>query len=251
MPVGLNLVARVLFEYPPPTIEPFFVTAHIFILVRRCYHEVCMNATNAIFYVAILIMSVVIHEISHGFMAEYFGDKTARHAGRLTLNPLKHLDLFGSIILPAFLILSKAGFLFGWAKPMPYNPNNLSNRKWGTICVAVAGVVANLSIAIIFGIIIRFSSSFQFPAALSSDFYFITSAIVIINLALAIFNLVPIPPLDGSKIFFSFLPSSFYRGIALFEQYSLILLVIFIVYFSRYLYPILAFLYNFITGLAI
>src|SRR3989344_2555865 len=164
LPVGLNLVARVLFEYPPPTIELFFVTAHIFILVRRCYHRIYMNATNAIFYVAILIMSVVIHEISHGFMAEYFGDNTARNAGRLTLNPLKHLDLFGSIILPAFLILSKAGFLFGWAKPVPYNPDNLSDRKWGTIAVAVAGVSANFLIAIVFGLIIRFSSSFVLPS---------------------------------------------------------------------------------------
>lgn len=208
-----------------------------------------MNATNAIFYVAILIMSVVIHEVSHGFMAEYFGDKTARFAGRLTLNPIKHLDLFGSILLPAILILSRAPFLFGWAKPVPYNPDNLSNRKWGTIAVAAAGVTANLSIAVIFGIIIRLS--YSFALTLGESFYFITSAIVIVNLALAIFNLVPIPPLDGSKIFFSFLPTSFYRGMAVFEQYSFIFLIIFIVYFSNYLYPILAFLYHLITGLAI
>jgi len=204
-----------------------------------------MQGIDAVFYIAILIMSIVIHEVSHGFIAEYFGDNTARDAGRLTLNPIKHLDLFGSIILPVFLILTHAGFLFGWAKPVPYNPNNLSDRKWGTIAVAGAGVLANFLIAIIFGIIIRFTSGL----ALSSSFYFITSAIVLVNLALAVFNLIPIPPLDGSKILFSFLPESAFSFILAYEQYSLILLLVFIVFFSNYLYPILAFLFHLATGL--
>src|SRR3989338_6511429 len=116
-----------------------------------------MQATDTIFYIVILVMSVVIHEVSHGFVAEYFGDKTARFAGRLTLNPLVHLDLFGSVLLPALLVLVNAPFLFGWAKPVPYNPNNLTDRKWGTIAVASAGVLANFAIAVIFGLIIRFS----------------------------------------------------------------------------------------------
>jgi len=206
-----------------------------------------MQGTDAIFYIAILIMSIVIHEVSHGFMAEYFGDDTARNADRLTLNPIKHLDLFGSIILPAVLILSKAGFIFGWAKPVPYNPNNLRDRKWGTIAVASAGVLANFFIALVFGLIIRFSYGFTLPAG----FYFITSAIVIVNLALGIFNLVPIPPLDGSKIFFSFLPERSSSFIQAYEQYSLILLLVFIVFFSDYLYPILSFLFHLITGLAL
>ncbi len=203
-----------------------------------------MNAIDAVFYIIILVLSIVIHEVSHGFMAEYFSDSTARDAGRLTLNPIPHLDLFGSILLPAVLILSHAGFLFGWAKPVPYNPNNLSNRKWGTIAVASAGILANLLIAVVFGIIIRFSSGFTLPAS----FYSITSIIVIMNLALAIFNLVPIPPLDGSKILFSFLPESISATIFRYEQYALILLLIFIVYFSDYLFPILAFLFHLITG---
>jgi len=205
-----------------------------------------MDATNAIFYIAILIMSIVIHEVSHGFMAEYFGDNTARNAGRLTLNPIKHIDLFGSILLPAVLIFTHAGFLFGWAKPVPYNPNNLRDKKWGTIAVAGAGVLANFFIAIVFGLIIRLTSSMALP----SSFYFITSAIVIVNLALGIFNLVPIPPLDGSKILFSFLPESAFSFILAYEQYSLILLLVFIVFFSDYLYPILAFLFHLTTGLA-
>jgi len=191
-------------------------------------------------------MSVVIHEVSHGFMAEYFGDKTARFAGRLTLNPIPHLDLFGSIILPALLVLSNAPFLFGWAKPVPYNPDNLSNRRWGTIAVAGAGVLANFAIAVIFGVIIRLAA----PFALPSDFYFITSIIVLINLALGIFNLIPIPPLDGSKILFSLLPYSYSSLIFKLERYSLILLLVFIMFFIQYLYPVLTFLFTLLTGLA-
>jgi len=205
-----------------------------------------MQGIDAVFYIAILIMSIVIHEVSHGFMAEHFGDNTARNAGRLTMNPLKHLDLFGSIILPVVLILSQAGFLFGWAKPVPYNPNNLRDRKWGTVWVAAAGILSNFLIAIVFGLIIRLVSGMALPPG----FYFITSAIVIVNLALGIFNLVPIPPLDGSKILFSFLPERAFNFILAYEQYSLILLLVFIVFFSDYLYPILAFLFHLTTGLA-
>src|SRR3989344_2905344 len=205
-----------------------------------------MNATDAVFYIAVLIMSVVIHEVSHGFAAEAFGDKTARYAGRLTLNPLRHLDIFGSIILPIGLVVSHSPFLFGWAKPVPYNPNNLSNKKWGTIAVASAGVIANFSIAIIFGIIIRLTSGMDLPVG----FYFITSTIVVVNLALGIFNLVPIPPLDGSKILFSLLPYSFSSVISFFDQYSLVLLVIFIVFFADHLFPILVYLFTLLTGLA-
>ncbi len=192
-------------------------------------------------------MSVVIHEVSHGFVALRFGDKTALYAGRLTLNPLKHLDLFGSIILPGLLILSHSPFMFGWAKPVPYNPANLTNKKWGTIAVASAGVLANLFIAVLFGLILRFSIN----SAVPDKFVFIISSIVLVNLGLAIFNLVPIPPLDGSKILFSLLPVSFYSLIVFLEQYSLILIVVFIFFFADSLYPIMTSLYGLITGLAI
>ena len=192
-------------------------------------------------------MSVVIHEVSHGFIALRFGDRTALYAGRLTLNPLKHLDMFGSVILPIFLILTHSSFLFGWAKPVPYNPNNLTNRKWGTIAVASAGILANLSLAVFFGLILRFSLN----SVMSVDFVSIISSIVLINLGLAIFNLIPIPPLDGSKILFSLLPNSFYFVISFLEQYSLVLILIFIVFFANYLYPILAYLYYLITSLSL
>lgn len=206
-----------------------------------------MQATDAIFYIAILVMSVVIHEVSHGYVAEYFGDKTARFAGRLTLNPIKHLDIFGSILLPTLLVLSHSPFLVGWAKPVPYNPENLSNKKWGTIAVASAGVLANFTIAIFFGLILRFSEGMNVPAG----FPFIITSIVLVNLSLGIFNLVPIPPLDGSKILFNLLPYSFHKVINFLENYSLILIIVFIVFLSNYLFPILAFLFNLIAGLAI
>ena len=200
---------------------------------------------DTIFFIAILIISVVIHEVSHGFVALRFGDQTALYAGRLTLNPLKHLDMFGSIILPLFLVLTHSPFLFGWAKPVPYNPNNLTNKRWGTVAVAGAGILANFFIAIFFGLILRFSIN----SGISLGFISIVSSIILVNLGLAIFNLVPIPPLDGSKILFSLLPSSFYRVVSFLEQYSLVLIVIFIVFFADSLYPILAYLFQLITGL--
>ena len=208
-----------------------------------------MQIINAVFYIAILIMSIVIHEVSHGFVAEYFGDQTARRAGRLTLNPLQHLDLFGSVILPAFLVLTNAGFLFGWAKPVPFNPDNFHNRRLGTLAVAAAGVSANFLIAIIFGLVVRFAPV-VWTGVLSPNFYFITSAIVAVNLALGLFNLVPIPPLDGSKILFSLLPESMSFILYNLERYALFLLLIFIIFCAGILYPVLTFLFQALTGLA-
>lgn len=191
-------------------------------------------------------MSVVIHEVSHGYMALYFGDSTAKSLGRLTLNPIPHLDIFGSIILPGLLILTNSPFLIGWAKPVPYNPNNLRNQKLGTLAVASIGILVNFFIAIFFGLILRFSLAYN-P---SQSFIDIVSIIVILNLVLGIFNLVPIPPLDGSKILFSLLPNSFYKVISFIEQYSLILFLIFLLFFSNILTPILYFLFTLITGLS-
>lgn len=213
-----------------------------------------MQPIDIIFYIIILLFSIVIHEVSHGFMAEYFGDNTARNAGRLTLNPIPHIDPIGSILVPAILVLSHAPFFFGWAKPVPYNPNNLSNLKWGTFWVASAGIISNVFIAIFFGVIIHLAPSFGLPLYnpfSPHPFYFVTGAIVLINLALALFNLVPIPPLDGSKILFSLLPNSFHPFVVFLERYALVLLLIFIFFFLNYLFPILIFLYKIITGLSL
>lgn len=206
-----------------------------------------MNGIDSIFYIIVLIMSVVVHEVSHGYAALYFGDRTAKLAGRLTLNPVKHLDWFGSVLLPAILIFTNAPFLIGWAKPVPYNPNNLRNYKWGSFAVAGAGVLANILIAVIFSIIFRIgiieSASPQFITAIST--------IVLMNLALALFNLVPIPPLDGSKLLFAFLPASTISFQQNLERYSLILFLIFVIYFADALYVPLAWLFGLLTGVAL
>jgi len=154
---------------------------------------------TTIFYLIILLFSVVVHEVSHGAMADYLGDPTAKNAGRLSLNPLRHLDLFGSILLPISLLILTAGQgpIFGWAKPVPINPYNFRDKKWGNLKVALAGPLSNLLLALFFGFLLRI---FNPPI----QFYNFFSIVIILNLLLAIFNLIPIPPLDGSHIFFLF-----------------------------------------------
>lgn len=194
-------------------------------------------------------MSVVVHEFSHGYTAYLLGDNTARQSGRLTLNPIKHLDPFGSVILPLLLVLMNAGFVIGWARPVPYNPANLRDVKKGTFLVAIAGIIANLVIAILFGLLMRFAPMLGIP--LSPAFYQITSIIVILNLVLALFNLIPIPPLDGSKILFSFLPFK-YRYIENFlEKWGMFLLLFFIIFLWSKVAPIVFIAFHFITGMSI
>ncbi len=208
-----------------------------------------MQAIDQIFYIVVLIMSVVVHEFSHGYVAYLLGDNTARLSGRLTLNPIKHLDLFGSIILPFLLIISNAGFVIGWAKPVPYNPNNLSNKRWGNLLVAIAGIVANLILVIVFGLLIRFVPMLGIP--FGSPFYKITSIIVILNLVLILFNLIPIPPLDGSKVLFSFLPFK-YRYIEYFlEKWGMFLLLFFIIFLWGKVAPLIFVFFHLITGVSL
>jgi Zn-dependent protease len=161
-----------------------------------------MISTSFLFSIAILVISVVVHEVSHGYAALMQGDVTAKYAGRLTLNPIKHLDPFGSVIFPLLLSLIPGGIIFGWAKPVPFNPNNLRNKRWGEAIVAIAGPISNIILAIVFGILIRFSDFL----GLNQSFIELSLVVVLINIVLAIFNLIPIPPLDGSKILFSFFP---------------------------------------------
>ena len=200
-----------------------------------------------LFAIAVLIMSVVIHEASHGFSANALGDPTARLQGRLTLNPFKHLDPMGSIVVPAITYLI-GGFIFGWAKPVPYNPYNLKNQKWGPGAVAAAGPLVNILIAVIFGLMIRFGAANDF---IPNAFLEIITLIVFINIVLAVFNLVPIPPLDGSKVLFSFLPYR-WRHIQIFlEQYGFFILLIFIFFFWSIILPVVFGLFRLITGLGL
>jgi len=153
-----------------------------------------------------LIISVIIHEMAHGYAANWLGDPTARLAGRLSPNPLVHIDPMMSVILPGLLVLSGSPILFGAAKPVPYNPYNLRNQKWGEAIVAVAGPLANIVIAIVFAVLIRLID--LGVLALSETFVQLSVSIIVLNIFLAFFNLIPIPPLDGSKILPKFLPRS-------------------------------------------
>lgn len=201
-----------------------------------------------LFWLAILIMSAVIHEVSHGVVAEHLGDQTARLMGRLTLNPLKHLDFFGSFLLPVTLwFLTGGGIVFGWAKPVPYNPLNLKDPVGGAGKIAVAGPVSNLFIAAVFGVILRIFSAAGFIAPLLSELF---AVIVYVNILLAIFNLVPIPPLDGSKVLFAVLPKNetSYRLAFFLERYGMILVFLFIFFGFQLIVPVIQFLFTLITG---
>ncbi|MBI2635129.1 MAG: site-2 protease family protein [Parcubacteria group bacterium] len=197
----------------------------------------------------VLLFSVILHEVSHGFSAKLQGDNTAETAGRLTLNPLPHLDPFGSIILPLLLAIpaffGAPSFIIGWAKPVPFNPNNLKNKRWGPALVALAGPLTNIILAMIFGILIRFS--YLIPA-LPPSFDMFLSYIVLINLLLAIFNLMPIPPLDGSKILFSALPRRWHNFETLLERQGFILILIFIFFGFSLILPVIFSLFNLIAG---
>lgn len=163
-----------------------------------------MSPIEILFLIVVFLYSVVLHEISHGFVAHSMGDNTARDLGRLTLNPIKHLDMFGSIILPFVLFIIPPHFIFGYAKPVPYNPLNLRDRRWGSAKVALAGPSANIILAILFGLILRF-----LPSSVGGILPILFGYVVQMNLLLAVFNLIPIPPLDGHWILFSLLPSRF------------------------------------------
>jgi Zn-dependent protease len=158
---------------------------------------------DTIFYIAILIYSIIVHEVAHGQMADLFGDKTARNAGRLTMNPIPHIDIFGSILLPVLSFVSFSGLLIGWAKPVPYNPYNLKNQKWGEPMVAAAGVLANFSLAILFALAIRV---LVLQGMGASPIVALLAMAVLINLSLGFFNLLPLPPFDGLRILVSLAP---------------------------------------------
>lgn len=178
-----------------------------------------------IFSLIVLLFSVIIHELAHGYVAYSLGDPTAKYAGRLTLNPLKHLDPLGSVVVPLLLLLATAGQgpIFGWAKPVPINPYNLKDQKWGSLKVAISGPASNFAVAIFFGLLIRV---INLPA--SVPFIELLGIITIYNFLWALFNLVPIPPLDGSWILFRFLPLGSEKAKIFLQQYGLFILIFFI-----------------------
>jgi Zn-dependent protease len=161
-------------------------------------------------FLPVLLMSVVVHEVAHAQVAFWEGDDTAHKLGRITLNPISHLDLMGSLIVPLLLFLLPGNFLFGWAKPVPVNPRNFRVRKWGDIRVSLAGIAANLILAVgsvlVLVVVLRIEAALSGPVAVLTVLGQAASFALYINLILAFFNLIPLPPLDGSHVLFHLLP---------------------------------------------
>ena len=205
-----------------------------------------MGIGELVFFLVILLLSVMLHEIAHGYMALSLGDSTAKQAGRLTLNPIPHIDPIGSVVVPLVLIIFQSPLLFGWAKPVPVNPYNLRDQKYGSAKVSFAGPAANLAIAVFFGFLLRFLSA---PIAeVLPGLIPLFVGIVQLNLILAIFNLLPIPPLDGSHILFDFLPRSLDAVRQFLSQYGLFVLLFFIFFLFQFLEFPITWLFRLITG---
>lgn len=203
-----------------------------------------MGVLEGIFIAVVFIYSIVIHEVSHGLIARSLGDNTADDQGRITLNPLKHIDVFGSLILPFFLLVIRSPFVFGYAKPVPYNPANLNDRKYGPAKVALAGPLVNLVLAVAFGLLLRFLPAYLQATILPS----LLSYVVQINLLLAIFNLMPIPPLDGHWLLLTFLPERFTSFKVFILRYNMALFLIFLFFIFPFIYPLINLLFHAIVG---
>lgn len=201
----------------------------------------------SLFSLAILILSIVIHEVAHGLAALSQGDQTAKYQGRLTLNPLKHIDPVGSVIVPLLCAMLPGSMMFGWAKPVPYNPYNMRNGRKSELLVAFAGPASNLIIALFCGLIIRFLGPSGMPVATLT----ILSATALINIVLAIFNLTPLPPLDGSKILLNLFPKINHKIQDFFEKYGIFATIIFIFFIWQFFTPLIVILFKLITGLSI
>ncbi|MEK7173955.1 MAG: site-2 protease family protein [Patescibacteria group bacterium] len=194
-----------------------------------------------VFQIAILVMSVVVHEVSHGFMAYALGDSTAKYAGRLTLNPIPHIDPMGSILLPLMLAIFHSPVMIGYARPVPINLHNIRNKTWGPILVSAVGPFANALVAACFSLLIRIG---LFPEQMVIFFAYI----ILTNLTLGIFNLLPIPPLDGSKVLVSLLPWRYQQYVYQYEQFGFFILIAFIYFFSKIIWHVSVYSFVFLTG---
>jgi Zn-dependent protease len=154
-----------------------------------------------------VVFAITVHEVAHGWVAKKFGDNTAYHQGRLTLNPLKHIDLVGTIIIPGLLLLTFTGFIFGWAKPVPVDARNFKNPRKAMAVVALAGPVSNILMAVFWALLARVGVIFHEYEFISLPLIYSGVAGISINLVLALINLLPIPPLDGSRILTGILPN--------------------------------------------
>jgi Zn-dependent protease len=199
---------------------------------------------NFYIQIAVIIISIVFHELSHGYAAYFLGDPTAKYAGRLTLNPIKHIEIFGSIIVPIITALMPGGIVFGWAKPVPYNPYNLKGR-YGEVIVAIAGPLSNILIAIVFALYFRTLGAAEILAPNGQ----LALLIVMVNITLAVFNMMPVPPLDGFKVFTGVLPLRFRYVKDWIEKNMLLFVLIFIFSLSIVLDPIVFWLFKIFVGI--
>jgi len=196
-----------------------------------------------------VLLAITVHEAAHGYAAKHFGDKTAFFLGRITLNPLKHIDPIGTILIPGALLLLNAPFLFGWAKPVPVNFSNLRNPKKDMMWVALAGPASNFFMAIIWVILLNFTQSNQVNYSL-----FISGMCqvgIMINLVLMLLNLLPIPPLDGGRMAVSLLPNPWSYKLASLERYGMFILLFMIMsgLLTVILLPLLRFFQNLLVGI--
>lgn len=192
---------------------------------------------ESIFFIITLLISIIFHEVAHGYVAYRLGDPTAKSLGRLSLNPLVHLEWFGSVILPGMMILTGMPFVFGWAKPVPFNVTYFKKPEQGTRLVAAAGPLTNMALAL-------FGAAMYHLLPLGETGALFFGTLVVINIVLAIFNLLPIPPLDGHHILFSLLPRSFDGIKAFLRQYALIILIAFLVFGFGLIEPLMMFVIN-------
>jgi Zn-dependent protease len=201
-----------------------------------------------VIYALPVIFAITVHEAAHGYAAKYFGDMTAHNAGRITLNPLKHIDLFGTILLPALTIML-GGILFGWAKPVPVDFARLRNPKKDMLWVAAAGPASNFVMAVFWALVLKYSVSM--PEAFVLPLTLMAKAGVMINIVLMVLNLLPLPPLDGGRIAVSLLPHHLAQPFAQLERYGFIILIVllFTGVLSKILMPLISIVYGLISSL--
>ncbi|MDP8298901.1 MAG: site-2 protease family protein [Candidatus Tantalella remota] len=200
---------------------------------------------ESVISIIIFIIVIVVHEVAHGYVAFRMGDPTAKDAGRLTLNPIAHMDPVGTVILPMLLVLSHSPIIFGWAKPVPVNPRNFREPRKGMLLTSLAGPAANFGMAVIFAAIFKTGI---FPAG--SLMWTVLLYGVLISLVLGIFNLIPIPPLDGSNILMTLLPLEMARAYARMQRYGFVILIalLYLGLFDRVIIPLVRILSSILIG---